>query len=187
MASATIVKESIKLVVTTYSLWTIGLTTDSGRREVEIGSPIGWRLFEADTGQVAESVEAYFVGQGMNAATGRRAFGAQYVFIFMGLQATLEGDGSLRQVWDFDELSSPKTMTPFDRYLADFNTMYGDRPDYKFLKRVYAEVVTGRDPDCTSVAELLGIFYGRLESLGIEVADLAYNGTNKTPPGLVKR
>ena len=175
MASATIIKKSIKMIVTEYALWTIGLTDEPEQREAEIGNQIGWRLYEANTEQVAGSVEAYFVGQGMNWATGRRGFGAKYVFIFMGAQAALEGDRFS------DGLSTPKTMTRYDRYLADFKTMYGDRPDYDFLKGVYAEVITEHGPDCTSGSELLAILYGRLESLGIEAAHLAYKGTNKTP------
>ena len=175
MASVTIVKASIKKVVTAYPLWTIGVTIDPARTEAEVGNSIGWRLFEADTEQVAESVEAYFVGQGMNGATGMPGFGAKYVFIFMGAPATPEGERSS------GGLSSLKYMTRLDRYLADFKTMYGDRPDYNFLKRVYAEVITECGPDFVSDSELLATLYGRLESLGIEVAHLAYKGTNKTP------
>ncbi|PKB71251.1 MAG: hypothetical protein BZY87_06455 [SAR202 cluster bacterium Io17-Chloro-G6] len=187
MASATIIKESINMVVTTYSLWTIGLTIDPGRREVEIGNPIGWRLFEADTEQAAKNVEAHFVGKGMKGATGGRASGATYVFIFMGLKAGQEADKPVRPAWTSAGLSMPKTMTQNDRYLADFETMYGGRPDFHFLQALYAQVINDRDPNCVSVAELLAIFYGRLELLGIEVADLAYNGSDKTPSTLLKR
>lgn len=187
MASATLIKESIRTIVTTYSLWTIGLADDPDRREVELGNPIGWRLFEADTEEAAKNVESHFVGKGMKGAAGRSASEAKYVFIFMGLKASVEGDRPLRQAWASAGLSTPKTMTQFDRYLADFETMYGDRPDYQFLRNIYAQVVTERDPDCASLAELLAVLYGRLESLGIEVSDLAYAGTNKTPSPLMRR
>ena len=187
MATGTIIKENIRTIATTYGLWTIGLTIDPGRREVNIGNPIGWRLFEADTEQVAKNVEAHFVRRGMKGDSGGRASGAKYVYIFMGLKNSLREDSPLQRAWSHAGLSTPKTMTQNDRYLADFETMYGKRPDYTFLQSVYAQVISERDPDCASVAELLTIFYRRLEALGVEVADLAFNGSNKTPSGLLRR
>ena len=92
MTSATIIKESVKKIVTSYSLWTIGLTIDPARREGEIGNPFGWRLFEADTEQDAQNVEAHFVGKGMKSDTGEHAYQAKYVFIFMETAGLLPGD-----------------------------------------------------------------------------------------------
>ena len=175
MASATVIKECIKMIVTEYSLWEIGITDEPEQSEAEFGNQMGWRLFEADTEEAAKRVEVYFVGKGMQGDSDEIVIGARYVCMFMGLEAALEGDKS------FDGLSTTKTMTRYDRYLADFKTMYGDRPDYDFLEGVYAEVITERGPHCTSGSELLAILYGRLESLGIEAAHLAYKGTNKTP------
>lgn len=187
MASATIIKECIKTIVTTYPLWTIGLTDQPEQREIEIGYLIGWQLFEADTEQVAKNVEAHFVGKGMKRDTGRRGTRAIYVVVFMGLKASPEGARPLQQAGTSVGLTTTKTIPENGRYLAQFETMYGDRPDYYFLQGVYAQVVMERDPDCVSVAELLTILYIRLESLGIEIADLAYNGTNTAPSALLKR
>ena len=84
-------------------------------------------MFEADSEQVAKDIDAHFVGKGMKSDTGGRAFGAKFIFIFMSLEAPLEGDRSFRQAWTSAGLSSLKSMTPHDHYLADFETMYGDK------------------------------------------------------------
>jgi hypothetical protein len=187
MASGTIIKEKIRMIATTYSLWTIGLTINPGRREVEIGSPTGWRLFEASSEEVAKNVEAHFVRNGMKGDTGGSAFGANYVFIYMGLKSDPKSTGTTGQNSPSNALPSPKNMTQFERYLADFEVMYGNRPDYDFLRRHYVDVVNERKPNHESVPELLSELYTRLESLGIEVTDLAFTGSNKTPPVLSRR
>ena len=187
MASSSIIKERIRSLVTTYPLWTIGSTIDPGRREIELGNPTSWQLFEANSDQVANSVESHFVSRGMNRVSGGRVPDAKYVFIFMGLGADQEEGKNSRPEWTSAGLSGPKTLTKYERYLADFETMYGDRSDYHFLRDQYARVVSERDPDRSSVPELLSILYGRLESLGIEVEDLAYSGSNKTPSIVPKR
>ena len=87
MASETTITAGIDRLVGTYSLWGIGLTANPDQREVEIGNPMGWRLFEADTEQVAKNVEAHFVGKGMVGDNLGRNSGAKHVYIFMGLQA----------------------------------------------------------------------------------------------------
>ena len=59
-----------------------------------------------------------------------------------------------------------------ERYLADFKTAYGHRPDYGFLLGVFGQVVTEHDPDCLLPAgALLEIFYDRIRSLGVQVLD----------------
>ena len=92
MASETTIKAGIERLVGTYSLWAIGLTDDPERREAEIGNPMGWRQFDADTEQVAKNVESHFVGKGMEGDTGGRVTRAKYVYIFIGLRAQREGD-----------------------------------------------------------------------------------------------
>ncbi|MDA1129111.1 MAG: hypothetical protein O2913_10495 [Chloroflexi bacterium] len=187
MASSMIIKERIRSIVTTYPLWTIGSTIDPGRKEIEVGNPTGWQLFEANSDQVAKNVESHFVARGMRSDIGRRVSGANYVFIFMGLKADQESSKLSRPTWTSEGLSGPKTLSQYERYLADFKTMYGDRQDYHFLRDLYSRVVSERDPDCSSVPELLSILYGRLEALGIDVEDLAYSGTNKAPSILPNR
>ena len=73
------------------------------------------------------------------------------------------------------EVSStdPEYMTrQQESYLIDFETAYGDRPDYGFLLGVFGQVVTEHDPDCLLPAgALLEIFYDRIRSLGFQVLD----------------
>lgn len=97
MASETAIKAGIDRLVATYSLWAIGLTNNPDQRETEIGNPMGWRQFDADNEQVARNVEAHFVGKGMQGDTGSRDYSAKHVYIFMGLQARLEGAKSFHQ------------------------------------------------------------------------------------------
>lgn len=98
MASETTIEVGIDKIVGTHSLWVIGLTDDPILRETEIRAPMGWRLFEADSVQVAENIEAHFVAKGMHLDTEGRGAGARFVYIFMGLQARLEGSRSIGRV-----------------------------------------------------------------------------------------
>ena len=97
MASKTAIEEEIEKLVGTYSLWEIGITNDPSLREVETGAPMGWRHFEADTERNAKEIEAHFVDKGMHGDSGLRISGAKYVYIFMGLQARLEGRRPARE------------------------------------------------------------------------------------------
>lgn len=97
MASATAIKAGIERLVGAYSLWAIGSTDEPEQREAEIGHPMGWRLFDADNEMVARSVEAHFVDKGMEGDNIGRIFRAKYVYIFMALQARLEGSASVSQ------------------------------------------------------------------------------------------
>ena len=97
MASETTIKAGIERLVTTYSLWAIGLTDDPDRRVVEIGSPMGWRQFDADNEQVARNVDAYFVDKGMEGDTGDGVTAAKHVYTVMVLPPRLGGDRSMHQ------------------------------------------------------------------------------------------
>ena len=97
MASETAIKTGIERSVGAYSLWAIGLTDDPESREVEVGNPMGWRVFDADTELVAKNVGAHFVRKGMEDDTAGRAARAKYVYIFIGLQAGVEGNRPNRQ------------------------------------------------------------------------------------------
>ena len=64
------------------------------------------------------------------------------------------------------------SMNQTNSYLADANTMYRDTPDYHFLQGVFFRIVSDYDPNRDlPMPELLAIFYGRLELLGIKVVD----------------
>ncbi|MDA1127673.1 MAG: hypothetical protein O2913_03105 [Chloroflexi bacterium] len=97
MASETIIEADIERLVGTYSLWIIGTTNNPEQREVEIGAPMGWCQFDADSELAARKIEAYCFARGMHEDTVGRVPGAKYVYIFMGLQARLEGRSSVRQ------------------------------------------------------------------------------------------
>ena len=66
MASETAIEVGIDRIVGTCSLWAIGITDDPVQRQAEMGTPMGWCLFEADSERVAENIEAHFVGRGMH-------------------------------------------------------------------------------------------------------------------------
>ena len=78
----------------------------------------------------------------------------KFVYIFMGLQQRPEGNRSFHRTSTGSGLSIPDTASLNERFLTDFETLYGKRPDYDFLQGIYAQVIADRHPDCTSVAEL---------------------------------
>ena len=81
MASEASIKAAIENVVTTYSIWTIGVTNDPDRRKGEHSDTGAWRHWNADTEQAARNVEAFFIGKGMKGGTGGGGR-ADYVYIF---------------------------------------------------------------------------------------------------------
>lgn len=81
MASESAIKSAIEAIVTTYSLWTIGVTDDPDRRRGEHGNPSVWHQWDADTETAARNVEKYFLDKGMKGAPGG-AGRADYVYIF---------------------------------------------------------------------------------------------------------
>ena len=70
---------------TEYSHWTIGITDDPERRRKEHrsdGKDTGsWTVWEADTEDIARSVEEYFIDKGMNGAGGGQGT-PNFVYIF---------------------------------------------------------------------------------------------------------
>ena len=63
----------IELGMSDYKLWTIGITEDSQRRKGELeatGEDVKhWRDWKADSEDIARSVEASFLHQGMKGGT----------------------------------------------------------------------------------------------------------------------
>ncbi len=82
MASEPELMEAIKKMVSTPSVWTVGVTDNPNRRRVEHNSPAVWYHWGADTERIARNVEEYFVARGMKGNTGGDG-GADYVYIFL--------------------------------------------------------------------------------------------------------
>lgn len=86
MSSESIIKDAIEKRVSTaktkdYTIWTIGVTDDPGRRKEEHGNPKYWMQWDADSETEARNVEKYFLDKGMKG--GRFGPGtADYVYIF---------------------------------------------------------------------------------------------------------
>lgn len=81
MAPESAIKAAIEKIVSTYSLWTIGVTDDPTSRRNEHGNPASWHQWDADTETIARNVEAYFLDKGMKGGAGGGG-GADYVYIF---------------------------------------------------------------------------------------------------------
>lgn len=75
------IKAEIEKVVSTYNIWTIGITDDPERRRGEQGNPKYWHYWKADTEGIARSVEKYFLDKGMKGDVGGGK-SPNYVYIF---------------------------------------------------------------------------------------------------------
>ena len=172
MQSERTIKSGIESLVTTYSLWAIGSTDDPDQREIDTGKPFGWYLFDAANEKAATNVEKHFVRKGMEDDVDVFVTAGKFVYIFMGLQHPPESSRSFHRSPTGSGLSIPDTASLNERFLADFETLYGKRPDYDFLQGIYSQVIADRHPDCTSVAELLAMLFQRLDSMGMDVVGL---------------
>ena len=97
MASELTIKADIERLVSTYSLWAVGTTDDPAQVEGEHGSPSTWRSWDAGDHQTASTIESHFIAKGMEADNRGRFGRTKFVYIFMGLQASLESVKSVRQ------------------------------------------------------------------------------------------
>ena len=82
MASESQIQALIEGRVSTYAVWTIGVTDSPTTRKAAHGNPIRWYQWNADTEQAARNVEAHFIGKGMQGGTGGPGK-ADYVYIFL--------------------------------------------------------------------------------------------------------
>lgn len=64
-----------------YSIWTIGVTDDPGRRKTEHDNPQYWMQWDADSETAARNVETHFLDKGMKGSGGGPGK-ADYVYIF---------------------------------------------------------------------------------------------------------
>ena len=81
MASEPSIKAAIEKIVTSYGLWTIGVTDDPARRKSEHRNPSFWHQWDADTEQAARNLEKHFLDKGMKGGGGGPGR-ADYVYIF---------------------------------------------------------------------------------------------------------
>ncbi len=82
MASESTIISAIEAIVTSYFVWTIGVTDNPDRRRREHDNPRFWYPWDADSEQVARSVETYFLDKGMKGSGGGGGR-ADYVYIFL--------------------------------------------------------------------------------------------------------
>jgi len=76
------IKKAIEGHVSTYSVWTIGITDDPERRKGEHGNPAVWYEWKADSEDIARNVEKYFIDKGMQGGGGGGDH-PNYVYIFL--------------------------------------------------------------------------------------------------------
>ena len=64
-----------------YSVWTIGITADPGRRQRHRDSPHLWNDWYAETEMAAKRIESHFTDEGMKTDASEDKYSA-YVYIF---------------------------------------------------------------------------------------------------------
>lgn len=83
MSSAMIIKQQIEKTVSGhYSDWKIGITHDPTGRKAQLGNPLSWLQWKADTEREAWDVAQEFLEKGMKSAGGTTPKAAEYVYIF---------------------------------------------------------------------------------------------------------
>jgi hypothetical protein len=82
MASeATIKRQIAHTVGDDYSSWTIGVTQQPVVRKAQVGNPLSWLHWKANSERVALNVERHFLQKGMKPDT-RVISSGQYVYIY---------------------------------------------------------------------------------------------------------
>lgn len=76
---ATIQKQIESAVEGKYAGWRIGITDNPTKRKADLGNPLHWLQWEADSVEVARRVADHFVNKGMASATGPDP--GRYVYI----------------------------------------------------------------------------------------------------------
>lgn len=65
--------ELIKIIgknISTYNIWTIGITTRPKSRKIEHDNPKYWRIWQANSLMAAQNTESHFINLGMKGGTG---------------------------------------------------------------------------------------------------------------------
>jgi len=83
MASEATIKAQIeKIVGDIYSEWEIGVTDDPTNRKAQLGNPLSWIHWKADSEQAARNIKLYFLQKGMK-SVGRAPKSANYVYLLL--------------------------------------------------------------------------------------------------------
>lgn len=83
MASEMTIKKQIeKTVKGRYSDWQIGITDYPVQRKAQLGYPLSWLQWKADSEQATRNVECYFLQKGMDSA-GAAPKRARFVYILL--------------------------------------------------------------------------------------------------------
>ena len=83
MASDAIIKAQIERIVSgRYSEWGIGVTDDPTNRKAQLGNPLSWIQWNADSGDAARNIKRYFLQKGFK-SVGRAPKSANYVYILL--------------------------------------------------------------------------------------------------------
>lgn len=80
-SEGTIERQIVQTVSEDYSTWTIGVTDKPALRKAQVGNPLNWLQWKADSEQAALNIERYFLQKGMKPDKGAPSSG-QYVYIF---------------------------------------------------------------------------------------------------------
>ncbi len=80
-SEATIKKQIAKTASDDYSSWTIGVTDKPSLRKAQVGNPLSWLQWKADSEKAARNIERYFLRKGMMPDKAVPSAG-QYVYIF---------------------------------------------------------------------------------------------------------
>lgn len=82
-ASLTIIDQIEKAVDGDYEDWQIGLTDDSASRKAELGNPLSWLQWQAETFQDAQKVLDHFFKKGMGNAGSIKKIGDVIYILLM--------------------------------------------------------------------------------------------------------
>ncbi|MFQ5652415.1 MAG: hypothetical protein ACE5IY_20990 [bacterium] len=83
MASeATIIQQVEMTVQGQYSKWKIGITDGPARRRAQLGNPLSWLHWQADSEEIARAVKHHFLSCGMHKA-GRAKSVGHFVYILL--------------------------------------------------------------------------------------------------------
>lgn len=83
MASESVIKEQIeRMVKGRYSTWVIGLTKDPGERKAQVGQPLNWLHWRAESERAAGIVLQHFVQRGMESNENSAKL-AKYIYVFL--------------------------------------------------------------------------------------------------------
>ncbi|MFQ5824832.1 MAG: hypothetical protein ACE5JB_12305 [bacterium] len=83
MASEPTIKQQIEQAVGgKFSDWKIGATVNPKRRKAQLGNPLSWLHWKADSPRTARNIERYFLQKGMKRAGGAPK-GADYIYILL--------------------------------------------------------------------------------------------------------